>query len=80
MGIFGRNRNIQAGPMPIVTKDGKTCSNTAVWTMCDRCHLARAKVEVVTKAGSIFLCQHHHREHCGSIIAAGHQILLTVCD
>jgi hypothetical protein len=31
-------------------------------------------VEVVTDAGSVFLCQHHHRQYRDSIVAAGHVI------
>jgi hypothetical protein len=31
-------------------------------------------VEVVTNAGSVFLCQHHHRQYRDSIVAAGHLI------
>jgi len=41
---------------------------------CDRCHVASASVEVITGAGSLFLCEHHHKRHRDSIIAAGHQI------
>jgi hypothetical protein len=41
---------------------------------CDRCHVAEAQVEVVTNAGSVFLCQHHHRQYRDSIVAAGHVI------
>jgi hypothetical protein len=41
---------------------------------CDRCHVAEAQVEVVTAAGSVFLCQHHHRQYRESIVAAGHLI------
>ena len=44
------------------------------WVPCDRCRVARAQVEVVTDAGSVFLCQHHHQEHRASIIAAGHVV------
>jgi hypothetical protein len=39
---------------------------------------AWAKVEVITSAGSVFLCQHHHKKHRNSIIAAGHQIRLRL--
>jgi hypothetical protein len=41
---------------------------------CDRCHVAEAQVEVVTDAGSVFLCCHHHRQYRDSIVAAGHVI------
>src|SRR5271157_1554284 len=42
--------------------------------LCDRCHAAWAKVEVITSAGSVFFCQHHHKKYRHSVIAAGHQI------
>jgi hypothetical protein len=41
---------------------------------CDRCHVALAKVEVITGAGSVFLCSHHHETHRNAILAAGHGI------
>lgn len=34
----------------------------------------QAQVEVVTNAGPVFLCQHHHRQYRDSIVAAGHLI------
>ena len=40
----------------------------------DRCHVALAKVEVITGAGSVFLCSHHHNMHRGAILAVGHRI------
>jgi len=49
-------------------------SRAGLQIMCDGCHAARAKVEVITDAGSIFLCQHHQKRHRSSILAAGHQI------
>src|SRR5271166_5936671 len=42
--------------------------------LCDRCHAAWAKVEVITSAGSVFFCQHHHKKYRHSVIAAGHRI------
>ena len=50
------------------------CTTTGVWVPCDRCQVAEAQVEVVTDAGSIFLCLHHHRQYRDSIVAAGHVI------
>jgi hypothetical protein len=47
---------------------------TSLRVPCDKCQVAEAQVEVVTDAGSIFLCQHHHREYRDSIVAAGHLI------
>jgi len=74
MGAFGNNYQRQAGQPPVAAEDNKPGSDVAHWTMCDRCRTARAKVEVITDAGSVFLCEHHHKKHRGSIIAAGHQI------
>ena len=37
-------------------------------------HPASAKVEVITGAGSVFLCSHHHTAHRNAILAAGHRI------
>jgi len=45
-----------------------------VWVPCDRCHVAEAQVEVVTAAGSVFLCRHHHWQYRDSIVAAGHVV------
>jgi hypothetical protein len=44
------------------------------WVPCDRCQVAAAQVEVVTDAGSVFLCHHHHMQYRNSIVAAGHVI------
>ncbi len=41
---------------------------------CDRCHVAPAKVEVITRAGSVLLCSHHHKMHRNAILAAGYQV------
>lgn len=72
MGIFGDADRRQARPVPVKVKEDKRRASLQV--LCDRCHAAQAKVEVVTGAGSVFLCQHHHEEHRDSIIAAGHLI------
>jgi NAD(P)-dependent dehydrogenase (short-subunit alcohol dehydrogenase family) len=49
-------------------------TNEDLWIPCDRCRVAQAQVEVVTAAGPIFLCEHHHKDHHASIVAAGHLI------
>jgi len=38
---------------------------------CDRCHVASAEVEVITGAGSVFLCSHHRKMRRNAILAAG---------
>jgi len=68
MGIFGD------GGQRVVVKAYNPAAGESGQVPCDRCHAARAKVEVITNAGSVFLCQHHHKKHRSSIIAAGHQI------
>ncbi len=52
--------------------DHKPCLSVDLWVPCDRCRVAEAQVEVVTDAGPVFLCQHHHEEHRDAITAAGH--------
>lgn len=39
---------------------------------CNRCHVASAKVEVITRTGSVFVCSRHHKVHCNAVLAAGH--------
>ncbi len=41
---------------------------------CNRCHVASAKVEVITRTGSVFVCSRHHKMHHKAILAAGHQV------
>ena len=41
---------------------------------CDRCHVASAKVEVIIRTGSVFVCSRHHKMHHNAILAAGHQV------
>jgi len=74
MGIFGNNHQPPPRHPRVAANDYKPGFETAQLTVCDRCHTARAKVEVITDAGSFFLCEHHHRMYHDSIIAAGHQI------
>ena len=52
--------------------EDKPGASMDLWVPCDRCHAAAARVEVVTDAGPVFLCQHHHQEHRDAIVAAGH--------
>ena len=70
MGIFGdgdrRGR--------VAVKAYNAAANEILQVLCDRCHAAWAKVEVITNAGPVFFCQHHHKKYRHSIIAAGHQI------
>jgi hypothetical protein len=74
MGIF-RHDLTQPDRIPGVARAaGKPCVSENLWVPCDRCQVAEAQVEVVTDAGSVFLCQHHHRQYRDSIVAAGHVI------
>jgi hypothetical protein len=41
---------------------------------CNRCHVASAKVEVITRTVSVFVCSGHHKMHHNAILAAGHQV------
>ena len=45
---------------PETVSDGKPWASMDLWVRCDRCRVAEAKVEVITDAGPVFLCQHHH--------------------
>jgi len=70
MGIFG-----DGGPRGRLAAKGRNfAANECLQVLCDRCHAAWAKVEVITSAGSVFFCQHHHKKYRHSVIAAGHQI------
>ena len=46
--------------------------------VCDKCHVASARAEVITRAGSVFLCRHHLDLHHFAIIAAGHRVRLVL--
>jgi hypothetical protein len=74
MGFFSAYHG-QPGRTGIAVAEHQPSAEIARQVPCDRCQVACAKVEVITHTGSLFLCQHHHREHRASIIAAGHQIL-----
>jgi len=71
MGIFGDSGG-QRGRH--AAKGYNLAANECLQVLCDRCHAAWAKVEVITRAGSVFFCQHHHKKYRHSVIAAGHQI------
>ena len=69
MGIFGDGKRGR-----VAAKGYTFAAIEYLQVLCDRCHAAWAKVEVITSAGSVFFCQHHHKEYRHSVIAAGHQI------
>ena len=69
MGIFGDGQRGR-----VAAKAYNAAANEILQVLCDRCHAAWAKVEVITSAGPVFFCQHHHKKYRHSIIAAGHQI------
>ncbi len=69
MGIFGDGQRGR-----VAAKGYGFAANEYLQVLCDRCHAALAKVEVITSAGSVFFCQHHHKKYRHSIITAGHQI------
>ena len=73
MGIF---RHDLARPEPAagMVQDDQPWVSADLWVPCDSCRVAQAQVEVVTDAGPVFLCAHHHREHREAIVAAGHPI------
>jgi len=73
MGIFGDGRGQPASGRTAVKRLRLVAGGE--WQVpCDRCHVASAKVEVITRAGSVFLCSHHHKMHRNAILAAGYQV------
>jgi len=83
MGIFGGGRGQPPGGRAAVVKGPRPAAGAGQQVPCDRCHVAWAKVEVITGAGSVFLCSHHHKMHRNTILAAGHRIraaALQACD
>lgn len=74
MGIFSNDDRRQSRHMRSAVNEHEPVAGIRLQVPCDRCHVASAEVEVITAAGPVFLCQHHHREYRTSIIAAGHQI------
>lgn len=77
MGIFGGGRGPSASGRVAVVKESRPAAGVVQPVLCDRCHVALAKVEVITGAGSVFLCSHHCTAHRNAILAAGHQIRPT---
>ena len=74
MGIF-RHDLTRSGRIPETVRGADDLFvSMGVRVPCDRCHVAEAQVEVITDAGSVFLCRHHHRQYRDSIVAAGHLI------
>jgi hypothetical protein len=71
MGIFGDGSRAKPGSRRVAVR---LPPGGELQVPCDRCHVAWAKVEVITDAGSVFLCGHHVNEHRSAIIAAGHRI------
>jgi len=69
MGIFGDGRG-----QPVSGRTAVKRPRPVAGGGCDRCHVASAKVEVITRAGSVFLCSHHHTMHRNAILAAGYQV------
>lgn len=74
MGIFRHDLTRSEHVPETVRGPDDLFASMGVQVPCDRCRVAEAQVEVVTDAGSVFLCQHHHRQYRDSIIAAGHVI------
>ena len=74
MGIFRHDLTRSERIPETVREEDDLFVSMGVRVPCDRCHVAEAQVEVVTDAGSVFLCQHHHRQYRDSIVAAGHVI------
>jgi Lysylphosphatidylglycerol synthase TM region len=73
MGIFGDGRGQPASGRTAVKRPRPVAGGG--WQVpCDRCHVASAKVEVITRAGSVCLCSRHHQMHRNAILAAGCQV------
>ena len=74
MGMFGdrhsQAQSVRTAPEPPWLAAGGSRQ------VCDKCHVASARAEVITRAGSVFLCSHHLNLHHLAIIAAGHRIRL----
>ena len=73
MGIFGDGRGQPASGRTAV-KGPRPVAGGGWQVPCDRCHVASAKVEVITRAGSVFVCSRHHKMHRNAILAAGYQV------
>ena len=72
MGIFGDGDHGRRGRVAVNAYN--SAASEILQVLCDRCHAAWAKVEVITNAGPVFFCEHHHKKYRHSILAAGHQI------
>jgi hypothetical protein len=77
MGIFGSGRGQSPSGRAAVVNGPRAAAGVVQQVLCDRCHVALAKVEVITGAGSVFLCSHHHKMHRNAALAAGHRIRTT---
>jgi hypothetical protein len=80
MGIFSGGRGQPASWRAAVVDGPRPASGVVQQVLCDRCHVASAKVEVITGAGSVFLCSHHHTVHSTAILATGHRIKCCTPD
>ena len=74
MGIFRKDDNGLPRRVRGAEKEHQSAAGLWPQVLCDRCHVALARVEVITHAGPVFLCQHHHGVHRTSIITAGYRI------
>ena len=73
MGIFGGGRGQPDSGRAAVVKGPRPATGVVQHVPCDQCHVALAKVEVITGAGSVFLCSHHHKMHRDAILAVGYR-------
>jgi len=73
MGIFRHDLTRSERIPETVREADDLFVSMSVRVPCDRCHVAEAQVEVVTDAGSVFLCR-HDKQYRDSIVAAGHVI------
>ena len=74
MGIFSKDDDGLPRRVRSAEKEQQPAAGICLQVPCDRCHVALARVEVITYAGPVFLCQHHHVVHRSSIITAGYPI------
>jgi hypothetical protein len=74
MGIFSDRRSQPPSGDAAVVTGAELTAGVVQAELCDRCHAAWAKVEVITRAGSVFLCSHHYQVHRHTILAARYQI------
>ena len=58
MGIFRHDLTRPERSLGTVRGADDLCVSMGPRVPCDRCQVAQAQVEVVTGAGSIFLCRH----------------------